>query len=152
MAKHGLFLNNGCVAIAETDEEKNNLSNFWLGATVKTLTDDQFNDAASLKSVLSLNEGTVISTIEDDKVWYNDSSVNVENAKTEIQNLINDRFLAKLSPYCYANPNDSYWADYKNKIEAVDVNSMSFPLSHETFQEWFNNQTGNPTKSILQCP
>ena len=63
------------------------------------------------------------------------------------------RFL--IENWLAANPNAdnfAYWDDYKNKLIAVDVDSMSFPLSYETFQEWFNNQSGYPQKSPLQLP
>ena len=152
MAKYGFFINNQCNGVAESEEEKNTLSAFKEGAVIKTLTEDQFNNVKNLKSTLTLNGENVEETFMDDAVYYNNASINAEEAKNEINELIQNRFLPQVTAYCLANPDDTYWADYKQKLEEVDIASLTFPLSYETFQEWFNNQSGYPSKSILQCP
>jgi len=154
MAKYGFFINNGCVSIAESEEEKNFLSTLLVGSVEKTLTDEQFNNAKNYKSYLVLNNDAVEENLH--MVHYlNDPELNVEEEKARIKDFIQKNALVKINNWLSANPladNFSYWNDYKNKLEAVDVDSISFPLGYETFQEWFNNQTEHPQKSPLQLP
>ena len=154
MAKYGFFIDNKCVSIAETDEEKNFLSTLITGSVVKTLTDEQFTNSKNFKSYLFLNNDTVEENLHMVK-YLNDSTLDVEEEKARIKDFIIKNALVRINNWLSANPSDdnfSYWNDYKNKLEAVDVDSLSFPLAYETFQEWFNNQSGHTQKSPLQLP
>ena len=154
MAKYGFFIDNNCVSIAETDEEKNFLSTLITGSVVKTLTDEQFTNSKNFKSYLFLNNDTVEENLHMVK-YLNDSTLDVEEEKARIKDFIIKNALVRINNWLSANPSDdnfSYWNDYKNKLEAVDVDSLSFPLAYETFQEWFNNQSGHTQKSPLQLP
>ena len=157
MTKYAFFYENTCHAIAESDEEKNSLLKVNVDSVVKELTDTQFNDAKNLKTSLSLEGETVQETTwySEDTPLLNDADVDSTTAKEQIKGLIDNLFKPKLSAYLDSNQNQdnedySLWLDYSNKINQVDVDSMNFPLSVETFQEWFNSQSGYPKKSILQ--
>ena len=50
------------------------------------------------------------------------------------------------------HPDLSIWQDYLSKLENIDLDSISFPLSSDSFQQWFNSQPGYPTKNIFQLP
>ena len=152
MARYAFFINNRCSALAESDEEKNILSGFKSGAVIKSITEDQFTNGKNFKSILILNGEHVEEEVSDDVLYLNNPTKDIEKSKKEIKDLIDCIFIPVLTHYCEANKNDTYWPDYKKKIEAVDVNSLSFPLEYETFQEWFNNQPNYPKKSLLQCP
>tara|TARA_R110000824_G_scaffold366126_1_gene554706 strand:+ start:117 stop:596 length:480 start_codon:yes stop_codon:yes gene_type:complete len=159
MTKYAFFYENTYHTLAESDEEKNYLSKFNIDAVVKELTDTQFNNAKNLKTSLSLEGETVQETAfySEDTPLLNDAEVDPTTAKEQIQSLIDNLFKPKLEMYLGVDLNKdnedySYWLDYNNKINQVSVDSMSFPLSVETFQEWFNSQSGYPTKSILQLP
>ena len=130
MTKYAFFYENTCHAIAESDEEKNSLLKVNVDSVVKELTDTQFNDAKNLKTSLSLEGETVQETTwySEDTPLLNDADVDSTTAKEQIKGLIDNLF----------------------KLNQVDVDSMNFPLSVETFQEWFNSQSGYPKKSILQ--
>jgi len=153
MSKYGFFYNNMIFAIAESEDEKNFLSSFIADSTVKTLTDEQFNNAKNYKSQLILDNNVV----NENLIMYealNGSSINEEKAKIHIKHLIKNH-LWKINGWLEANPtsdNFSYWNDYRSKLQEIDVDAMVFPLSFETFQEWFNNQSGYPQKSPLQLP
>lgn len=157
MTKYAFFYENTCHAIAESDEEKNSLLEVNVDSVVKELTDTQFNDAKNLKTSLFLEGETVNEKnfYYDDYIYLNDENVDTTTARSQIQGLIENIFKPKLSAYLDSNLNQdnedySLWLDYSNKINQVDVDSMTFPLSVETFQEWFNSQSGYPKKSILQ--
>jgi hypothetical protein len=152
MTRYAFFLSNSCSALAESDEEKNILSAFRVGATVKIITETQFINAKNLKSILILNGENIEEVFADDKIYLNNPTKDVEEAKKEVDSLIKYHFLPLLEDYCSSNPNDTYWSNYLEKIKSIDVNSLSFPFNYETFQEWFNNQTNFPKKSLLQCP
>lgn len=154
MEKYGFFIDNKCVSIAESEEEKNFLSLLISNGIIKNLTDAQFTNAKNYKSLLFLNNDTVEENMYLDK-YSNDPTLDVEDEKNRIKNFIKNEALSRIEDWLASNPNAdnfAYWDDYKNKLRAVDVDSMSFPLSYETFQEWFNNQSGYPQKSPLQLP
>ena len=46
----------------------------------------------------------------------------------------------------------SIWQDYLSKLQNIDVESISFPVSNNSFQQWFNSQSGHPSKNIFQLP
>jgi len=154
MAKYGFFINNSCISIAESEEEKNFLSPLLIGSVVKTLTDEQFTNAKNYKSLLTLNNDAIEENFHMFH-YLNNSELDVEHEKSIIKHFIQKNALVKIKNWLSANrsaDNFSYWNDYKTKLESVDVDSISFPLSYETFQEWFNNQPGYPQKSPLQLP
>jgi hypothetical protein len=152
MTRYAFFLNNQCTALAESEEEKNMLLGFRWGAVIKSITEDQFINAKNYKSLLILNGENIEEKFEEDRLYLNNPTKDVEISKKEITNLINVLYLPFLTNYCLANENDTYWTDYKEKIQSISVDSLSFPLEYETFQEWFNNQPNYPKKSLLQCP
>jgi hypothetical protein len=159
MTKYAFFYDNTCHAVAESEEEKNYLAKTNGDSVIKELTDTQFNDVKNLKTSLFLDGETINEKnfYYDGYLYLNDENVDTTTARAQIQGLINNLFKPKLTAYLQgtlnsSNDDYSYWQDYSNKINQVDVDSMNFPLSVETFQEWFNTQTGYPQKSILQLP
>lgn len=152
MTRYAFFLNNQCNAVAESEAEKNILIGFRWGAVIKSITEDQFINAKNYKSLLILNGENIEEKFQEDRLYLNNPTKDVEISKKEITDLINFRYLPFLKNYCLANQNDTYWSDYKEKIQSINVDSLSFPLQYETFQEWFNNQPNYPKKSLLQCP
>jgi len=159
MTKYAFFYDNTCHAVAESEEEKNYLAKTNGDSVIKELTDTQFNDVKNLKTSLFLDGETINEKnfYYDGYLYLNDENVDTTTARSQIQGLINNLFKPKLTAYLQgtlnsSNDDYSYWQDYSNKINQVDVDSMNFPLSVETFQEWFNTQTGYPQKSILQLP
>jgi len=152
--KYAFFYHNTCYAIAESEEEKDLLSLSIVDSILKTITDLQFENAKNYKSLLVL-ENDVVTEESLYAPLLNNSETDFDTAKSMIKLNINNIWLKKITTWLDANPQSehySYWEDYKIKLEAVDPDSISFPISHESFMEWFNNQTGNPTKSPLQLP
>jgi hypothetical protein len=154
MSKYGFFYDNTLYALAESDDEKNWLSTYIVGAVTKSISDLHFNNAKNYKSNLILNNDIV----EENSFGFppvNNSETNFDEAKIIIKDLIERVYLFKINSWLRANKESShysYWNDYKTKLQAVDVDSITFPLTHETFIEWFTNQPNNPSKSPLQLP
>ena len=118
MERYAFFLNNRCNLLAESNEEKNILSGFRSGAVVKTITESQFLNARNLKSELILNEGIVEEVLIDDQLFLNNPEKNLQEAKDKIKNTI-AIFLPLLEQYCNSHENDTYWHDYKKKLEDI---------------------------------
>jgi len=159
MTKYAFFNNASLAKVAESDQEKNKLIRYMPTATVKTLTEEQFNNAKYFKSNLNLDGDTVVETTLLPGMDLKNST-RTEEEILSLRQLLKEDInldLIILNNYLKVPLNEqeedySYWADYKNKLENVDIDNVDLPLSHDTFQEWFNNQPNHPTKSILQLP
>lgn len=153
--KYGFFFNNYVYSIAESEEEKNFLLPYLKDAILKELTDSQFENAKNYKCRLAIQDNAVI---EETLVLHdplNSSTADFDHARSVLANEVHHNWVAKIDGWLKNNlesEHHSYWTNYRNKLTEVDFDSLSFPLEYESFMEWFNNQTDNPTKSPLQLP
>ena len=86
MTRYAFFLNNQCTALAESEEEKNMLLGFRWGAVIKSITEDQFINAKNYKSLLILNGENIEEKFEEDRLYLNNPTKDVEISKKEITN------------------------------------------------------------------
>lgn len=152
--KYGFFYNNCSFAIAESEEEKNFLLPYLQDAIMKELTDSQFENVKNYKCRLVIQDDVIIEeTIYQQAL--NDPASNFDNTKEVLKEQIYNNWVKKINDWLENNTESehhSYWTNYRNKLQEVDIDAINFPINYETFMEWFNNQTDNPTKSPLQLP
>jgi len=152
--KYGFFYNNCSFAIAESEEEKNFLLPYLQDAIMKELTDSQFENVKNYKCRLVIQDDVIIEETLYQEALNNPAS-NFDHAKEVLKNEISNNLVPKINDWLKNNTESehhSYWTNYRNKLQEVDIDAINFPINHETFMEWFNNQTDNPTKSPLQLP
>ena len=152
--KYGFFYNNYSFAIAESEEEKQFLLPYLSDSIIKELTDSQFENVKNYKCKLFIQDDAIIEeTIPQDLL--NHPATDFDHAKLVLENEVHRNWVLKIDEWLKNNSESehhSYWTNYRNKLTEVDFDSLSFPLEYESFMEWFNNQTDNPTKSPLQLP
>jgi len=152
--KYGFFYNNCSFAIAESEEEKNFLLPYLQDAIMKELTDSQFENVKNYKCRLVIQDDVIIEETLYQEALNNPAS-NFDHVKEVLKEQIYSHWVKKINDWLKNNTESehhSYWTNYRNKLQEVDIDAINFPINHETFMEWFNNQTDNPTKSPLQLP
>src|SRR5210317_1356114 len=152
--KYGFFYNNYSFAIAESEEEKQFLLPYLSDSIIKELTDSQFENVKNYKCRLFIQDDAIIEeTIHQGLL--NNPATDFDHAKLVLENEVHHNWIFKIDQWLKNNSESehhSYWTNYRNKLHEVDFDTLSFPLEYESFMEWFNNQTDNPTKSPLQLP
>ena len=149
MAKHAIFNEDGYfLKLAESDSEKNSLSGPTL--TAKSITDTLFTEIAEGKKTVSLSGDTVSETSSGTDF----ASESAADQKLIFQECIADQ-KKQVENFIESNSGHSdlaTWQTYLSKLNEVDVESISFPVSNNSFQNWFNSQSGYPSKNIFQLP
>jgi hypothetical protein len=150
MAKYGIFIDNNLTKVASSESERDTLiSHGWIG-TVKTLTDDQFNNYADQLKLASLSGDTIVE--EDTLAEYpttKDGQDVTNKSRESLKEEIDSQILA-VSNFLEKNTSAD-WSTYKNKLEELDANTITLPIN-TPFQQWFKSQPGVPALSILQLP
>ena len=157
MAKHAIFNQSGnFLHLAESDDEKNSLSNkVWPAYLTKEISDQLFEDVANSQKFLALDGDSMTETENaipsGDPVFADET---VENQKINFTDSIKSQ-ISLIEDFIDTNPTHSdlsIWQDYLSKLESIKIDSISFPVSNNSFQQWFNSQPGYPSKNIFQLP
>lgn len=150
MAKYGIFIDNNLTKVASSESERDTLiSHGWIG-TVKTLTDDQFNNYADQLKLANLSGDTIVE--EDTLAEYpttKDGQDVTNKSRESLKEEIDSQILA-VSNFL-ENNTSADWTTYKNKLEELDADTITLPIT-TSFQKWFKSQSGVPALSILQLP
>ena len=155
MAKYGIFFENVCLKIATDENNRDYLMARIKYSVAKEITDEQFNAVGNDRMNLHLDDdGNILATSRTNSL---SEAGGIETGVTDqaafCQEII-DFQSSLLKSYMRSNqgqPDFDIWQDYQNKLNEVDVTTMTFPME-QTFQEWFNSQEGYPQKFILQLP
>ena len=152
MARHAIFNELGNVLyLAESDAEKNNLSNkAWPAYPTAEISDQLFDDVAHLQKIITLQDGSVVETATN----YSFATLTAEEQSSEITKKVADQS-DSIKLFISSNPDNEelpIWQDYLSKLEAIDVDTLDLPISNNSFQQWFNQQPGYPQKKFLQLP
>tara|TARA_R100001086_G_C11738287_1_gene231717 strand:- start:132 stop:608 length:477 start_codon:yes stop_codon:yes gene_type:complete len=158
MAKHAIFNQSGdFLHLAESDSEKDSLSNkVWPAYLTKEISDQLFEDVANSQKFLKLESDNSMTETENavpsgDPIFENET---VENQKTHFTDTIKSQ-ISLIEDFININSTHSdlsIWQDYLSKLESINIDSISFPVSNNSFQQWFNSQPGYPSKNIFQLP
>ena len=133
----------GIYRIAENNTDLNNLN--ITKSDYKIIEDTQENFlAVKFRTKYPIAHNNVSIVYED----LNISFYSQEILKNHVENTIYhiDFFLnANLS-----HPSYNLWKDYKNKINNLNLNSITYPLN-KSLEQYFND-LGQPSLNILQLP
>ena len=155
MAKHAIFNQSGYfLHLAESDSEKNSLiAHSYPTYSTKEISDQLFTDVANGQKFISLNGDSITETEITPASDFSESDTAETQKKSFEESIKHQKF--KTESFITSNPTHpdlSIWQDYLSKLENIDLDSISFPLSSDSFQQWFNSQPGYPTKNIFQLP
>ena len=155
MAKHAIFNQSGnFLHLAESDSEKDSLiANFYPTHSTKEISDQLFTDVANGQKFISLDGDSITETeITSETPASQDEAA--EKQKKAFEEEIQVQ-ISKVGAFINNYPTHSdlsVWQDYLSKLKNINLDSISFPLSSDSFQKWFNSQSGYPTKNIFQLP
>ena len=152
MAKHAIFNQSGSfLHLAESDSEKDSLiANSYPTYSTKEISDQLFTDVANGQKFISLDGDSITETAREVSL----ADETAEEQKKDFQEEIESQ-ISKVESFISSNPTHSdlsIWQDYLSKLKNINVESISFPVSNNSFQQWFNSQSGYPTKNIFQLP
>ena len=152
MAKHAIFNQSGnFLHLAESDSEKDSLIAFsYPTHSTKEISDQLFTDVANGQKLISLDDDSITEVTSG--ITFTEETA--EGQKEIFQKEIKEQ-ISKVAAFVSNNPTHSdlsVWQDYLSKLENINLVSMSFPVSNNSFQQWFNSQSGYPTKNIFQLP
>ena len=157
MAKHAIFNQSGSfLHLAESDSEKDSLIEYsYPTHLTKEISDQLFEDVANFQKFISLDGDSITETASaipsGDPVFADET---VENQKINFTDSIKSQ-ISLIEDFIDTNPTHSdlsIWQDYLSKLESINIDSISFPVSNNSFQQWFNSQPGYPSKNIFQLP
>lgn len=152
MAKHAIFNQTGdFLNLAESDSEKDSLIAYsYPTHSTKEISDQLFADVANSQKFISLDGDSITETTRDVAFTDETAEEQKKNFEHEIGQQINrvENFISNHSTHSDL----SIWQDYLSKLQNIDVESISFPVSNNSFQQWFNSQSGHPSKNIFQLP
>jgi hypothetical protein len=152
MSKWVIFRNNQVFKLASTDAIKDSFVEAAGGGSdtvAKTVTDTQWDDISwGIKDCTLSNDAISIT----DKVLEQASDITAEqklaSEKACFQEEI-DNQIALIDAYLENNTSTD-WTNYKANLNSIDVSTVTFPV--DSFQKWFNSQSGFSSKSILELP
>jgi hypothetical protein len=155
MAKWAIFTSQGQIfRLASDDTTKDSFLPFGgESAVAKQVTDSEWNSIAAQNKIVSLVNGSI--QIQDPSLDTPSRPVDLSaeeiltSEKVGFENQIKDQKI-KIEEYLSANPNDTVWVNYLNNLNSIDVSTVTFPV--DSFQKWFNSQSGFSTKNILELP
>jgi len=152
MAKWAIFNGQGRVfKLASNDSIKDSfIEKAGEGSVAKEINDSQWNDIASNTKIVSLVNNSV--QIEEPSMTRPTGFTAEQVAaisKTNFEYIIKDQKTI-IQEYLDLNPGDSEWINYLNNLNSIDVSTVTFPI--DSFQQWFNSQSGFSTKNILELP
>lgn len=155
MAKWAIFTGQGQIfRLASDDATKDSFLPFGgESAVAKQVTDSEWNSIAAQNKTVSLVNGSI--QIQDKNLDTPSRPVDLSAEeilaaeKVNFENQIKDQKI-RIEEYLSANPNDTVWVNYLNNLNSIDVSTVTFPV--DSFQQWFNSQSGFSTKNILELP
>ena len=156
MAKYFVFHTDGTLCGLASDETKRD---YFLkftengNGTAKTPTDAQWTKC---------HEDTKRYTLENDTITEYTLD-RYESNRTEINETDDERNARWLADFkedlqeqkdrvaaYLANTTDSAWSAYQTNLNSVDPSTVTFPI--DSFQKWFNSQSGFSSLSIKELP
>ena len=150
MAKWGIFEYGDIRAVALTDAEKDSLMEHRGTYVAKEFTDAQADACLNVTKEFKLDG----EAIEELVVDWNDSNANAESGEANFKAWVEGNS-SDIYFFLQANkthPDYSEWETIKTKVDAIDISSITFPLTQSP-QQWFSAQSGNSSlKKMLQLP
>lgn len=132
------------ISMAENETDRDNLNIFLDTAKVITIDTETFqNIQLSKKTVLSYNGDTV--TYADKEVSDEEGlKLNGFKIKEDLEDYINSN-IERINQFLNNNeshPDYSKWNSYKSQLQALDLDSITFPLN-KSLEQYFveNSQT-----------
>tara|TARA_Y100001973_G_C5195672_1_gene334079 strand:- start:1648 stop:2097 length:450 start_codon:yes stop_codon:yes gene_type:complete len=149
MAKWFIFEQGDLRNVALTDDEKDSLMQHRQTYVPKEVTDSQADDALNVVRGFNLNGDTITDFTFD---WA-ESNRSAEASLEVFEKWLQDSII-RIGYFLNSNkqhPDFSEWKNVQTQLKAVDISSITFPITGSP-QQWFSAQPGHSSKKMLQLP
>ena len=141
----------GMVGLAKTESLRDHFVNHYENAQAREITEDKWVSASQDTITLMLVNGNIDELpnqiYDSNREGETDEQKNqrwIDTFNAEVANQI------QLCEDYLSGITDADWQSYLDNLKSVDVASVTFPI--DSFQKWFNSQSGFSQKSIWELP
>tara|TARA_Y100000004_G_scaffold28425_1_gene29193 strand:+ start:18 stop:476 length:459 start_codon:yes stop_codon:yes gene_type:complete len=152
MANYIIFDKDGYkTGLAKTESLRDHFLNHYDGSVSKEIAEDKWTSAAQNTITLILENDTIqeysTETYDTNRDGESDEERNQRWQDTFRQE--HEDQIRRVKDYL-DGITDAEWEGYLNNLNSVDISTVTFPI--DSFQKWFNSQSGYSQKSIWELP
>jgi hypothetical protein len=146
--------------IAKNENEKDYFLKFFPRGRAVECNDSEFSDVKLGLKICILNTEGNIEIKNNPETYLFTETVDtfvVEKSLEDLQKQFKDNINIQIQAILnsinynldYTETDKTDWNTYLSKLKSIDINSVNFPLE-KSFQTWFLEQEGVPSKNILE--
>jgi|TARA_R100000231_G_scaffold6028_1_gene9038 hypothetical protein len=154
MANYCIFgVNGAMIKLSKSEDQKNKFLHKYDPAVAKEISDAQYLAASQDTLTLYLEEDVVKEmsnqTYDSNRPDETDSERDARWKETFEEELNYQKY--KVGHYVdFTSDAPAEWVAYKNNLYSVNVDNVTFPI--ESFQKWFNSQSGFSQLTMWELP